>query len=1201
MFKEIFTREIRYTLSFPLSYLSLLIFILFFTFIYSRGEVIVNTLMEEEWANSPHAITAYLIFFTLIGLVVALPIFNNAAHREQQNQFSEILFTTPISKFDFFFGRFAGAFCLLLIPAFSVILINITGVKIGAWRGAILPEELGPFQPHIFLNAYAYFVLPNILIAGSFIFGLVTLFKKTGYAILGAVLLLACYLLASFGLQADFEGLSLAALVDPFGEVAFNLDTRYQTAAERNTSPVVLAGHLIRNRVLWLSLATAFLVFAYQQFSFQIKKGKGKKEVLHSQGINLFSLYPPFPKINTQHKVSWLHFRSFFKTQFIQSISSPVFRLLLLFLCFMVVVDFVSRQPDYGVPNLPLTYILIEHIRDYDLMLVVLLIYLSGEMVWNNRQAGIEEVIDVSPFQTRTAVFAKSAAVWSAILFAYSLLFLTGIGIQFSKGYFSIDLLHYLTELFAQIAPFILFLTAFSVFIHNLINHKFLAYAIIILIFISQRLLVNYMDWESNLLQLGRNGSYIFSDLNRYGPFLKTNLWFNAYWSLWALLLLVISSLAWIRGKEIRLLQRLRFASISWTPAFAKLTLGLLILWTAATGFIFYNTKILNQYSTSLQTHALREQYERLYKKYEYKPLPQITKAQFFVDFFPEKRQLQSKALLRIKNQTDQPIDSLFFSIRNANNRNNWETVLNIPDAKLVLDDQHLGFQIYALKQSFFPGDSLEIETQANYTPKGFENEVSNTSVLSNGSFLHHARILPQIGYRKTFEIRDQKTRQEKGLPPYVGVPDLTGGDCQHHCTHNYLTDQHSWVKTETFLSTSLDQTALSSGELISQWSEGGRNYFHYRLDQPSLLFIPFISARYEVSKRQWHGISLEVYHDPKHDYNIEVMLDEMENAMEYYTTHFGPYFHKHVRIVEFPQYGDYAQAFPGIMPYSESRGFILDFDRERDNNPIASTVGHEIGHQWWGHQMVSADMQGSQMLTESFAEYSSLMIMKKNVGIERMIDFLKYDYDRYLWRRTWTQKQELPLYKVDDQPYVYYRKGSVVLYTLSELIGEEAVNRSLRNFLNEYRYQPPPYPRSIDYLKHLEKEIPDSLQYLITDLFYDVTFYDQSITKATFQKLTAGKYQLDLEINAAKIKIDELGKEQEVPMNDWFEIGIYSESSNKLPRQIEKRKLSSGKHQLSFVLDFPPEKVMIDPRLLFFDRQRANNEYIFPLRFTRD
>ena len=39
--------------------------------------------------------------------------------------------------------------------------------------------------------------------------------------------------------------------------------------------------------------------------------------------------------------------------------------------------------------------------------------------------------------------------------------------------------------------------------------------------------------------------------------------------------------------------------------------------------------------------------------------------------------------------------------------------------------------------------------------------------------------------------------------------------------------------------------------------------------------------------------------------------------------------------------------------------------------------TNHELGHQWWGHQVVGGQVQGSSMLSESLAEYSSLMTCK--------------------------------------------------------------------------------------------------------------------------------------------------------------------------------------------------------------------------------
>ena len=70
-------------------------------------------------------------------------------------------------------------------------------------------------------------------------------------------------------------------------------------------------------------------------------------------------------------------------------------------------------------------------------------------------------------------------------------------------------------------------------------------------------------------------------------------------------------------------------------------------------------------------------------------------------------------------------------------------------------------------------------------------------------------------------------------------------------------------------------------------------------------------------------------------------------------------------------------------------------------------------------------------MLTESFAEYSSLMVMKTLSDPLKMKDFLKYDYDRYLRGRTRESEKELPLYQVENQGHIHYGKGSVILFAL--------------------------------------------------------------------------------------------------------------------------------------------------------------------------
>ena len=50
--------------------------------------------------------------------------------------------------------------------------------------------------------------------------------------------------------------------------------------------------------------------------------------------------------------------------------------------------------------------------------------------------------------------------------------------------------------------------------------------------------------------------------------------------------------------------------------------------------------------------------------------------------------------------------------------------------------------------------------------------------------------------------------------------------------------------------------------------------------------------------------------------------------------------------------------------------------------------------------------------------------------------------------------KAEQPLMLVENQPYIHYNKGSLALYALRDLIGDEAMNRALRRFVADKAFQ---------------------------------------------------------------------------------------------------------------------------------------------------
>ena len=131
-------------------------------------------------------------------------------------------------------------------------------------------------------------------------------------------------------------------------------------------------------------------------------------------------------------------------------------------------------------------------------------------------------------------------------------------------------------------------------------------------------------------------------------------------------------------------------------------------------------------------------------------------------------------------------------------------------------------------------------------------------------------------------------------------------------------------------------------------------------LYQPYQLFA-FVSGRYEVYSETWNGLSLEILHHPKHNYNLETMMNGMKKSIEYYSELYGPYPYRQCRIIEFPRYSSFAVSFPNTIPFSESIGFVMDVDPSDPEDldmPFWGTA-HEMGHQWWPLLTAGGDVQG--------------------------------------------------------------------------------------------------------------------------------------------------------------------------------------------------------------------------------------------------
>lgn len=1187
MFKEFFLKELSSGLRRPMVYIFLFLMTLIVWGAVVSDNVIIGGTVGNVFKNAPHIITMYCGILTIFGLLIATAFFNNAALRDYNHNFNEILFSTPLSKFGYYFGRFFGALILSTIPLLGIFIGFLLGAAMGPALGWIDADRIGDFYLASFINNYFLFILPNMFFAGAITFAMANKWKSTVISFVGTLIIIIGYIISGTFLS-DIDNETIAALTDTFGIRAYALDAKYYTPIEKNTVSVGFNGLLFLNRIIWSFLGFLIVLGSYLSFSFISKNKRVKKIKEKGNDLQVGKiLIAPQTSILFKSSTSFEQFLSFFKVNFFSIIKSTTFKILFLFSVIILISTLMGGFEYFGLQSYPVTYKMVDVISGVTVIFVmIIMIFFSGELVWRDRGSNINEVIDATPHSSFISLLAKTISLICVTSLLNVFFIIASIFYQFVTGYTNFEIGIYIQDFLYSALPMYIIWSAILIFLQVIINNKYIGYFISILLLFLLDIVMLIFEWQSNMINLGSTSSYMYSDMNGFGAALAASNWFNIYWILFGILFLGVSGLIWVRGVTFGFKNRLKSAKKHLTPKYALGLVIISVLWISSASFVYYNTKVLNTYKGSDQIEKGQARYEKEYKKYQEIAQPKITNAKYYIDIFPEERRLLAKTALILTNKSNQSIDDLHYTIDE-----DWNMKLHIKNAKLVFEDKDLGYLIYKLDKPLAPGKKMALVVETSYINRGFENEVSNTNVARNGTFINNFSILPSIGYNQGYEISDKNTRKKHDLKPKNRMPELQA-DCGRDCSKNYLSDGASdWINVETFISTSNDQIAIAPGSLIKEWTENNRKYYHYKSDHPSQNFFSFMSARYEVARKTWKGIDIEVYYDKSHTYNVDMMLLAIEKSLKYYTENFGPYYHKQARILEFPRYSTFAQAFPGTMPYSEAFGFIVNLEDEGDNNVIDAVIAHEMAHQWWAHQEVSAGIQGGTMLTESFSEYSSLMVMKNSLKDDmKMKEFLKYDFNRYLRGRSSEVEKELPLYKVENQTYIHYGKGSVILYALQDYIGEDKVNNALKSFLEEFRYKEPPYPTSLDFLRHLDPQVPDSLKYLITDWFKEITLYDYRLKDATYKSLPNDKYVVTMNIEAYKLKADTIGNETKVKLDDWVDIGIYSDNDEENLMFYKRVKFDKNEMNFTFEVDSIPVKAAIDPRRMLIERVIKDN-----------
>ncbi|UFH57608.1 hypothetical protein [Spirosoma sp. KNUC1025] len=981
------------------------------------------------------------------------------------------------------------------------------------------------------------------------------------------------------------------------------------TPIDKNTRLIRLDGPWLWNRLSWLSLAVGAQLFTYVRFGMDHPISGRTWRLFRGRSLPA----PPAPQVSPpgDQDASLIAVRDRpryfgFGTQLRQAIAiggnsfwSIAKSWSGLTLVALLALGTGLFAPEYmtwfGVPLLartqevlPILAPPLSSLTTPWILIPLLIVFYAGELLWREREAGLQALFATTPVPDWVQFVGKFGGLALMITVWVSLLMLAGLINQVVMGYHQFEIGVYLQTLFGiQLTNYLLF--AGLVFaIQVIVYQKYLGYLVAmsaygIILFASR------IGVEHKLLIYAADTGWSYSDMNGFGPFIKPWLWFKLYWGSWSLLLAVVATLVWGRSHDRRINARLHLAQRRF-PRYKTALLIALGLVASSGGFIFYNTNVLNEYVNEAHQKRMRADYERRYGHYARATCPVLTRTQLQVEIYPDQGAADLRATYSLVNRSTLAIDSIHLSL--VPNVVISAISVDRPASTVVLDEK-LGYRIYALKKPLQPGELMRLRFRLQIKSHSFTNNGVDDAVVANGSHIDSNEWMPVIGYDDDRQLHHAQDRERYGLAPRPERPSLYDSRARYQTRHAERMD------FEAIVGTVKDQIAVAPGALRRRWRKGDRQYFHYQTNAPIINEYAFFSARYAVREAQWvapmpgaQPVTIQIIYHPAHQANVTRMMKSAQASLSYYTREFGPYPYAHFRVLERPGPGRGMHAEPMTIDYQE--GYSLMNPQPGGLDLPYHIMAHEVAHQWWGITFAAAGVEGAGVLIESLATYSAMQVVEQTLGYGHLMRYLTQMRAEYEVPRS---RAAPPLLRANNR-FMTYRKGPFALFALRNYVGQDRVNDALRELLRKYSPNPP-LPTTLDLYRELQAVTPDSLQYLVHDLFAANTFWDLKTQEAVARQTPTGAWQVTLIVNARKVVVDSLGRERYLPMNEWVEIGVVTpagpgEPSAK-PLYLQKHRIRSGRQRIRVILAGQPVagvalQAGIDPHHLLIDPDMDDN-----------
>ncbi|WP_430390861.1 M1 family metallopeptidase [Dyella sp. 20L07] len=299
----------------------------------------------------------------------------------------------------------------------------------------------------------------------------------------------------------------------------------------------------------------------------------------------------------------------------------------------------------------------------------------------------------------------------------------------------------------------------------------------------------------------------------------------------------------------------------------------------------------------------------------------------------------------------------------------------------------------------------------------------------------------------------------------------------------------------DTYITVPKSLAAPGNGVLVDIKDHGATHTYHWRAKHPTTYAISLNIGPFELIKGDYHSrygntIPMQMWYLRGHEAQAKQLFGEFPRMLDFFEQEIGPYpfGDEKMGVVETPHLGMEHQtinAYGNGYPRSE-----YGFDW---------LLQHEFSHEWFGNQVTNADWD-DMWIHESFGTYMQPLYGQYLYG--DMPYFSMLQNERAMVKNAFPivagrSQFEHEVYDAEHGPGndIYY-KGSLMLHTLRQLIGDEAFFDSTRRLVYG-RPDPKPgnftphYATTQDYIDIVNKVSERDLGW-----FFDVYLRESALPK---------------------------------------------------------------------------------------------------------